>query len=1319
MPASLTISAIRVEGGLIPADLLARILAGDSGLEGLEPASYGLLSTERVREAASRSWTRLIAAWQHFRAALEKLPESDPATTLTRERWLQPLFQELGYGKLAPARGLEAAGKTFSISHRWSHVPIHLVGARVELDQRSAQIPGAARTSPHGLVQEYLNKSEHTLWGIVTNGRVLRLLRDHASLTRDAHIEFDLEEILTEQSFSGFLLLWLLAHATRFEAEKPQECILERWRTVAAAEGARALEELRGGVQRAIEALGSGFIVSHPDNEGLRDRLRSGALSRDDLFRQCLRLVYRLLFLFAAEDRGLLLDPAAPDEARRRYRAHYSTAALRERARATRGSRHGDQWISLRLVMEALGREGGEPRLALPALGSFLWSPEAAPDLAACHLPNEALFEAVRSLAFREVERKRRPVDFKHLGTEELGSVYESLLELHPVLDLRAATFELASAAGHERKTTGSYYTPTSLIECLLDSALEPVLERAARERDAQAAILRLRVIDPACGSGHFLLAAAHRIARRLAAVRTGDEEPAPQATRAALREVIAHCIYGVDLNPWAVELCKVSLWLESIEPGKPFAFLEHRIVCGNSLLGAVPALLAKGIPDEAFAPLEGDDKAICRELGKRNRAERGGQTTMFADADVEAPAALGTLRRAHVDLERLDDRTFEQLQQKERAWKALQQLPEARYAKLAADAWCAAFVQRRDKKAPAAITEGVLRALARDPKRFLGSASGVAVSTEVDRLAATYRFLHPHLAFPEVFTIPDQGAESAPPSGWTGGFDVVLGNPPWERIKLQEKEWFAVREPSIAQAPSAAARRKKIEALESEDPELLRAFRDAQRSAEAESHFVRQSGRYPLCGRGDVNTYTIFAETMRNLLGSQGRVGVIVPSGIATDDTTKHFFQSLVETRSLASLFDFENRKGIFPAVDSRVKFALLTLQSFGSSTASSTAAQFVFFAQDVHDLDVPERRFTLSADDFALLNPNTRTCPIFRTSRDAEITKAIYRRVPILVKEGPPEENPWGVQFSRLFDMSNDSALFRTKEELQKRDFTLEGNIFIPGVGAAKSRAAKGGASLAAESPEERWLPLYEGRLGHQFDHRYASEPGGNLRTTTVEEHGDPLAWIEPQYWVSNSEAVRRLERQNPACRTGLLGHRRVARNTDERTSIATILPYGAASYGWILSLGPEALDLLILCATYNSFAFDFLIRSKFSQPSIPQSTFEQVPVLPKFSITRESRAMIEARVLELVYTSFDLQPFARDCGFNGPPFRWDEERRFQLRCELDAAFFHLYGLSRDEAAYILDTFPIVRRHDESRFGEYRTQRVILEFYDRFTAR
>ncbi|MFQ3565936.1 MAG: N-6 DNA methylase [Aggregatilineales bacterium] len=1206
--------------------------------------------------------------------------------------------------------------------------------------------------------------------------------------------------------YSDFVLLWLLCHQSRVEGEKPSDCWLEKWMKVAEDQGIRALDHLRNGVKQAIEALGRGFLEYYA-NAALRDKLMGGELSAQEYYRQLLRMVYRLLFLFVAEDRDLLLNPEAPQDARDRYIHYYSTQRLRRMAETFKGTRHPDLFESLRLVMRLLSGENngaGAAGLGLVPLGSFLFSDRAVPDIIDCQISNQHLLTAVRALSLTYDQRAQvyRTVDYKNLGSDELGSVFESLLELHPQINVLARHFALATAAGNERKTTGSYYTPESLVYALLDSALNPVLEEAVRGKNKPSSpspsgfgnegstpeqrILALKVCDPACGSGHFLIAAANRMAKALAFVRTGEEEPPPTAIQEAKRDIISHCIYGVDINPMAVELCKVNLWMEALEPGKPLNFLDHRIQVGNSLLGTTPKLMAGGIPDEALSPIAGDDPTYANQLKRLNRQERKsretGQSSMFEQ--IEPPANYGYLTSAMHALDDTPDDTLDAVQRKEAQYAALASDPEYVKARLLADAWCAAFVwEKKQDGLPMPMTDLLYRRMEKNPL----AENLQTVREYVVELKERYQFFHWHVAFPDVFSVdaptqppspalPPQGeggqpstpavppttqAQVPPPegegfrvgagaeagaapegegsrvgaynpqTGWRGGFDVVLGNPPWERIKIQEREWFAERLPEIANAPNAAARRRMIEALRQSDPKVYADFQADLRKAEGASHFVRVSQRYPLCGRGDVNTYAIFAEAARHIIHDRGRVGLIVPSGIATDDTTKFFFQDVVQSGSLVSLYDFENREGLFPAVDSRVKFSLMTMTG---REASAPQAEFAFFLHRVEDLDDPERRFSLSAEEIAMLNPNTRTMPTFRSVRDAEITKAIYRRVPILIREAaptpapssskrgervsPPEgeryrggdENPWGISFLCMFHMANDSHLFRTRQELQAEGYTLRGNHFMRGA--------------------ECYLPLYEAKMMHQFTHRWATydsksphlrrgdlEGGLSTRKMTLEELRSPHALPLPRYWVDAREVAARLDFWDKGW---LLGFRDITNTTNERTAIFGLIPRVGVGNKVPVLFSDELLATsgAVFKANAAACVFDFVARQKLGGTTMNFFYVKQFPVIPPHTYTQALLDFIVPRALELTYTAWDLQPFAQDVGYHGPPFVWDEERRFLLRCELDALYFHLYPIERDDVDYIMETFPMVKRKDEAKHGEYLTKRVILEMYDQMAA-
>ena len=824
-------TTVRTEGGLLPPHVLSQILKGDKDLKGASPATYHLAPGERINEATSRSWTRLSAVWRTFRGRVAALSHTNTGTSLTRDNWLLILFQELGYGRLQKARGMQVEGRGYPVSHVWGSTPIHLLGLHVGLDRKTAGVVGAARMSPHGVVQELLNRSDQHLWGIVSNGIQLRVLRGNASLTRQAYIEFDLKGMMEGEVYTDFVLLWLLCHQSRFEVQhgRPKDCWLERWAQQAQQQGTRALDRLRDGVQEAVETLGAGFLA-HRRNATLRDALRCGKLSTQDYYRELLRLVYRLLFLFVAEDRELLLRPDTSAEAQQRYRHHYSTARLRRLALAQPGSNHHDLYCGLRVVMQKLGEDEGFPALGLPALGSYLWSAGALPNLQNAAITNRRFLTALRALSLIRKDGTNHRVDYRNLGAEELGSVYESLLELQPTVDTVVGAFSLSVTTGHDRRMTSSYYTPASLVEELLDSALDPVLDDAMGAEDPQRAILSLKVCDPAVGSGHFLIAAAHRIARRLTFVRTGEEEASPKATRLALRDVLGHCLYGVDVNPMAVELCKVSLWLEALEPGKPLSFLDHRILCGNSILGTTPALLAKGIPDIAFTAIEGDDKRVVADLRRRNRNERQGQQSFHLTLVAEPTVAYGNLRDRMEQIDALDDRSIDGIHRKEAAFRGLTASAEYRQSWLLADAWCAAFVWPKQSGAPDSITTDTLRQLQEEPKTVPQE-----TVEHLAHLTKEHRFFHWHLAFPDVFPIQADEQGGAGITGCSGGFDAVIANPPY----------------------ASAAERKK-------------------RGLDPFKKFWHT--RFP-SARGAYDLYILFLDLAQTLLSRRGRAGLLTPN--------------------------------------------------------------------------------------------------------------------------------------------------------------------------------------------------------------------------------------------------------------------------------------------------------------------------------------------------------------------------------------------------------------------------------------------------------
>jgi hypothetical protein len=749
-------------------------------------------------------------------------------------------------------------------------------------------------------------------------------------------------------------------------------------------------------------------------------------------------------------------------------------------------------------------------------------------------------------------------VNWRDMQTEELGSVYEGLLELVPRLaaDGRAISFaEDGETKGNDRKTSGSYYTPDSLVQTLLDSALDPVLDRLESEAaiaangDPAANLLTITVLDPACGSGHFLLAAARRIAERVARLR-GHGLSTQEERRHALRDVVRFCIHGVDRNPMAVELAKVALWIETVDPGKPLGFLDANLRCGDSLLGvySLEALRA-GIPDAAYKPLAGDDKAVAKIFAARNKDDLKGQARLDFSGrptTLPFPPALADLSLA---LRSLPEESELDVEARARAYEQIRNNPELTRWFDAADLYIAAFLAPKARPlAGSHVQNQEFPGMPLVPvsshvwrKVTGGQVYGPLLGVAQD-LASRARAFHWPLEFPHILMTRDAARR---------GFDVVLGNPPWERIKLQEQEFFAAREPAIAEAANAAARGRLIVALRAAEPGsrerlLHEEFEGAKRVAEAASVFARvpaiDQGRFPLAGRGDVNTYALFAELFSELVSERGRAGVIVPTGIATDATTQYFFGSLVAENRLIRLLSLNEVRAWFPDTDDRKAFCLLTLGE------AVTSPKFTFAISDLKQLQESARTFSLSPAQIATINPNTKTAPMFRSIADAELTAGIYERLPVLINDTKGEAgNPWGLSFTRLFDMSNDSGLFRTASDFASDGHAeRQGNRWLVPEGAA--------AGL--------YLPLYEAKLIHQFDHRWATYDSLDSRDVTPVEKRDASFEVTPRYWVHEDEITARLAASS--CRRDwLTGFRDVCRSTDERTVIASVLPRSGVNH------------------------------------------------------------------------------------------------------------------------------------------------------------
>ena len=589
------------------------------------------------------------------------------------------------------------------------------------------------------------------------------------------------------------------------------------------------------------------------------------------------------------------------------------------------------------------------------------------------------------------------------------------------------------------------------------------------------------------------------------------------------------------------------------------------------------------------------------------------------------------------------------------------------------------------------------------------GSARFAALLDQAQRLIAEEHFLHWQVAFPGVWTAWDR-------VGLHGGFDAVIGNPPWDRIKLQQVEWFAARRRAIAMATRAADRKRMIDDLETAGDPLASEFADASARAQAEAHMARASGEYPLLSGGDINLYSLFVERAMTLVKPDGLVGLLTPSGIASDKTASTFFKGVATEGRLRALYDFENKKVFFPDVHASFKFCVLV----AGPSPGDDPARCAFYCHRVAELDDPDRCFPLTAEDFARVNPNTGTAPIFRTRRDAALTTAIYNRLPVLVdRSSGAAVKAWPVKYTRMFDMTNDSGLFRTRAELEEREgaWPVCGNRF--------------------GSPSGDWVPLYVGRMIHQFDHRAASVEANteNLHNAALsgnisaEQKADPFFVPTPQYWVPASEV------SFPAGVDWTIAFRDIARATDARTMIAAAVPKVGLGNKvpaiFTEDVNNHQSNAALLLGNLGTIVFDFVIRQKVQSTNLNWYIVEQLPVVSpgRYDSVRfgpkPAGEIVREAVLELTYTAHDMAPFARDLGYLDeagevkPPFRWDEDRRLRRRAKLDAVFFHLYGVTdRDEVRYIYSTFPIVERQETEATGRYRSRDLCLAWINALAA-
>ncbi|GIW72670.1 MAG: hypothetical protein KatS3mg102_2212 [Planctomycetota bacterium] len=1288
---------VHASGGLLARAVLADAMADVPKSDLFRPAAFAYPGRKAEPPAAHAETEQTVfsLARERYEAVAPRLDQM-PVGEL-RERWLIPLLLLLDFEPVFQRAHLssEDGRDRFAISHLgWSGEgapPVLLV--REELDAAA----GRGRRSPHEELQAYLNRAP-ALWGIVANGRRLRILRDFHHEHVKAFVGFDLDAIFETGDFPSFRALYRLAHRSRFvpvpgdeEQRLPLEILFEQSRE----QGIEIGRELQRQVRVAIEALAEGLFDAE-----LRALLDDPKEARA-LYHELLLIVYRLLFLLFAEQRKML--PAGGI-----YAETYSVTSLVRLAEGRHPDpRHKDLWEGLKVTFRML--HDGAPEAGVFPYNGQLFDPRRTERLTQRTCENKRLLDAIGALTHVRAGGVRQRVNYAELGVEELGSVYESLLNETLVRAHRPLEHEgrVVPAGGiylapltTERKDLGAFYTPPELVDFALSVSLDRLiaerLERAGGDPAArERALLDLRVCDPACGSGAFLVGAVDRLALALATERCGGQKPTEEALRRARRDVLRHSIYGVDKDAFAVELCKVALWIHCAVPDLPLSFLDHRIQHGDSLVGwpllDIPTEIPEGaytVPSKVNNSRRAEDrrlKAFLRVAAERNREALAGQlelgrTPPMLDVRVDFPAILEEDERVPADVEK-----------KEAAYRAFLASEAYRRFEAAANLWAASFFWSPDAGAEAPTAAHYRRALAGevDPRQAEAARA----------LLEEFPAFHWPLRFPEIRA--------------RGGFDAIVGNPPWEQVKLHEQEWFAPHRPDIARM-TTAARRRAIEALRQEDPGLYRRWRLAEVAYQRMAEFMRHSGRYTASGH-EPNTYLLFAETAADMIREDGRAGILVKSALALDKSASALFSKLVEAGQVEEFQDILNGVGkvgvrYFPTVHLETRFAVVGLR--GARSDIEFAATLMNWNVD-EAATRPRQRF--DPGKLAILNPKTRTLTSFRKPEELAIALELHRRWPILDFENGGE-NPWGLGYCTLFNSTTASRHFFKREDLEARGWVLgPDKVFRLPAGRAAAAAAEGQGDLFADpTSDTEALPLYEGQLMNRYDHRartYEGYAGKNkygrkphIPHTTDVQKADPAFEIEPRYWMLRGVAETRL-REKVGDRIMIAFRDNVSVASNQRCAKGAVLPRVPATETIrIFLLGRETV--LEFLGLFNATLFDFLVRGH--MPGMHVALVWMLAQIPAPPPGLDPRIADHARRLSL--TSHSVARL-----FGAEPHRWDPEERYRLDVELDALVAHAYGVTRAQYATILDSFEVMARVQTRRHGRYKFKHDCLEAYRR----
>ena len=1312
----MALSFIKSSGNIITEDFCQE-LASETKAAYIKDKSFGP-DIKKVDEGIASTFEKLRERWEENRS---DIIENRLDNTALRKKWILPLLEALGYNPIYTARNIKSeSGIEYHISYRgWDSdyaPPVHMVHSARDFDIKNSDSRTHPNKSPQDCLQQFLNTSPHQ-WAILINGKKVRLLRDYYHSITKGFLEFDLEGIFETASSEQFRVLYRILHSSRMEnqyqgkqeveyddegnpIEVEDKCLLESFHKKSRETGVKVGNKLRDQVIEAIEKLGNGFAENLDPEDFQNGEVKA-------FYAEILNIIYRLLFLMFAEQKGWL-------PMRNSIYAHtYSVNALREIAERGNFSHdeEKDLWeglkITFKLVANGYTFKNGDE---INAFGGQLFSDKKIATIVNLPLKNKYLLDAIYQLSYFEFEKMSNRINYANLAIDELGSVYESLLDYDPRIPnqdieiiiskekkkekpktktIRRGQFYL-DAGGTDRKTTGSYYTDSRLVAQLIESALVPVIENALKgkttSQEKEKALLALNVADIACGSGAFICAALEKLGEYLAIIRMGDEErPTEDQLREAKRDVLLNCIYGVDLNPMAIELAKFSLWITASLPDMPLTFLDHKLKCGNSLIGATPELVEKGIPKEAFNAVGKDNPEICTKL----KAKVKKQLERLSEVKEPSPQyglqfeknSYDELLRLREELNHRKQSLPEEVAKAEEEYLQLEKMERKFKDWLMANAWTAAFFIDKTEHDLELYPTNITLELLRENQPV----SPVLIEIILE-LAEQYKFFHFHLEFAEVFK--------------NGGFDCLLGNPPWEKITLLEREFFSSFE-EIREEKRSNIRKQKIADLETTHPFVYSNWIAAIDLIDRTKHFLTGSSRFILSAVGELNLYPLFVENNLELINEKGYSGIVIKSGMLQSPTWASFTRYLIEEKKINSAFDFRNWKGWFPSIGFHERFTLLTLSHISENMKVG------FYLDDTAEIEFSNKCYLITADECEKINPLSKTIATLSTEKQKELLIKIYDEYKIL---GISES--WATNYSTGLHMSSDANELKTFEELEILGFIYKGNRFV--------------------KEDQIFFPLLEGKLIHQYDHRFATFSGipkenrfGIKAATNLPNEKQKQSKdfeITPRYWVSSQYYYKEKENRRKNSDWALTFRDTTNVISNFRTFVACIA--GETEFNYkapnLIINEPDAClkaqKAALLLSVINSIPFDFITRAKFYGANLIKSIIQQLPMVDFDKISMLNNEIIP-RVLKLTFTSDSVKTFAIDLGFNGEPFIYNSQERHLIKCELDVIIAHLYDISKDELDYMLNSFPILRSKEIIIYNKFLSKETILGLYDEFT--